>query len=54
MVEAWVGEMLTEWARTQTTLAFMKVLEEGEGGVEEDELADLLDLACRRNVQGMF
>ncbi|GAA5943205.1 hypothetical protein JCM1841_002072 [Sporobolomyces salmonicolor] len=54
-VPAWAGELLAEWARTQTTLAFSSLL--GEGGqtvIEEDKLADLLDLACRRNVQALF
>lgn len=48
---AWVAEFLAEWARTQTTLAFSMLLRH-EQVIEEARLADLLDLACRRNVQG--
>lgn len=52
-VPAWTGEMLAEWARTQTTLAFSSLLTNGgETLIEEDKLADLLEIACRRNVQG--
>jgi hypothetical protein len=50
-VPAWVGEMLAEWARTQTTLAFSKLLSD-DTVIGEEKLADLLDMACRRNVQG--
>lgn len=50
-VRAWVGEMLAEWARTQTTLAFSRLLLY-DGVIDEEKLADLLDLSCRRNVQG--
>ncbi|GAA5999905.1 hypothetical protein JCM10207_005965 [Rhodosporidiobolus poonsookiae] len=54
-VQAWAAEMLAEWARTETTLAFSSVLgENGETVVQEEELADLLDAACRRNVQALF
>ena len=48
---AWVGEMLAEWARTQTTLAFARLLLY-DVVIDEEKLADLLDLSCRRNVQG--
>lgn len=51
-VQSWVGEMISEWARTIATLAFAKVMEKGKDGVEEDELVRLLEMACRRNVQG--
>lgn len=52
-VPAWAGEMLAEFARTQTTLAFSSLLTNGgETVVEEEKLADLLETACRRNVQG--
>jgi len=52
-VPAWAAEMLAEWARTQTTRAFASCVDDqGQTVVREDELADLLDLACRRNVQG--
>lgn len=47
----WVGEMLAEYARTQTTLAFSNLLLD-DNPVDELVLADLLDLAARRNVQG--
>lgn len=50
---AWVGEFLAEWARTQTTLAFSKLLIKDEV-IEEEELADLLEMSCRRNVAGAF
>ncbi|GAA6003630.1 uncharacterized protein JCM10292_000659 [Rhodotorula paludigena] len=55
-VSAWVAEMLAEWARAQTTLAFSSVMAQGDGHavVQEDRLASLLDLACRRNVQALF
>ncbi|KAM0752823.1 hypothetical protein T439DRAFT_323433 [Meredithblackwellia eburnea MCA 4105] len=50
---AWVAELLAEWARTQTTLAFsMLVLRDQV--IDENKLADLLELACRRNVQALF
>ncbi|KAK4047163.1 hypothetical protein OIV83_005615 [Microbotryomycetes sp. JL201] len=52
-VPAWATEMLAEWARAQTTLAFSTILAEGKEGVAP-KLADLLDLACRRNVQALF
>ena len=48
---AWVAEFLAEYARTQTTLAFSMLLLHDQI-IEEAKLADLLDLACRRNVQG--
>lgn len=53
MVEqpAWVGELLAEWARTQTTLAFSQLLVQ-DNLIDQDLLASLLDLAVRRNVQG--
>lgn len=52
-VPAFAGEMLAEWARTQTTLAFSSLLTNGgETVIDEDKLADLLEMACRRNVQG--
>lgn len=51
-VASWVGEMLAEWARTQTTLAFSSLLLTSEQVIDEAALADLLDMACRRNVQG--
>lgn len=52
-VAGWVGEMLAEWARTQTTLAFSSLLlAGGEQVIDEGALADMLDIACRRNVQG--
>ncbi len=47
----WVGEMLAEYARTQTTLAFSNLLLDDKP-IEEVVLAELLDLAARRNVQG--
>jgi len=47
----WVGEMLAEYARTQTTLAFSNLLLD-DTPIEELVLADLLDMAARRNVQG--
>ena len=47
----WVGEMLAEYARTQTTLAFSNLLLD-DTPIDELVLADLLDLAARRNVQG--
>ncbi|KDE09270.1 hypothetical protein MVLG_00588 [Microbotryum lychnidis-dioicae p1A1 Lamole] len=54
-VPGWVGEMLAEWARTQTTLCFSSLLRPGGNEVvEEDKLADLLNMACRRNVQALF
>ncbi|GAA6042057.1 hypothetical protein JCM8097_004085 [Rhodosporidiobolus ruineniae] len=54
-VPGWAAEMLAEWARTQTTLAFSSLLgEEGNTVVDEEKLADLLDIACRRNVQALF
>ena len=54
-VPAWTGEMLSERARTQTTLAFSSLLTNGgETVIEEDKLADLLEIACRLNVQGEF
>lgn len=49
--EGWVGEFLAEYARTQATLAFSSLLSENEM-IHEDVLTELLDLACRRNVQG--
>lgn len=52
-VPAFAGDMLAEWARTQTTLAFSSLLENGgEAVIDENKLADLLEIACRRNVQG--
>jgi hypothetical protein len=52
-VPAFAGEMLAEWARTQTTLAFSSLLENGgQTVIDENKLADLLEMACRRNVQG--
>ncbi|BGP25038.1 proteophosphoglycan ppg4 [Rhodotorula toruloides] len=55
MVPAWAAEMLAEWAKTQTTLAFAGLIDEkGQTVVKEDALADLLDLACKRNVQALF
>ncbi|GAA5921697.1 hypothetical protein JCM3775_001771 [Rhodotorula graminis] len=54
-VPAWAAEMLAEWARTQTTRAFASCVDDqGHTVVRDDELADLLDLACRRNVQALF
>ncbi|GAA5893996.1 uncharacterized protein JCM6883_003691 [Sporobolomyces salmoneus] len=54
-VPAFAGEMLAEWARTQTTLAFSSLLTNGgETVIDEDRLADLLEMACRRNVQALF
>lgn len=54
-VPAFAGEMLAEWARTQTTLAFSSLLENGgETVIDENKLADLLEIACRRNVQALF
>ncbi|SCZ88235.1 BZ3500_MvSof-1268-A1-R1_Chr2-1g04277 [Microbotryum saponariae] len=54
-VPGWVGEMLAEWARTQTTLCFSSLLRPGGNEVvEEDKLAEMLDMACRRNVQALF
>ncbi|GAA5897915.1 hypothetical protein JCM8208_003191 [Rhodotorula glutinis] len=54
-VPAWAAEMLAEWARTQTTRAFASCVDDqGQTVVREEELADLLDLACRRNVQALF
>ncbi|GAA5833272.1 hypothetical protein JCM9279_001474 [Rhodotorula babjevae] len=54
-VPAWAAEMLAEWARAQTTRAFTSCVgDQGQTVVHEDELADLLDLACRRNVQALF
>ncbi|GAA6014973.1 hypothetical protein JCM11491_002378 [Sporobolomyces phaffii] len=54
-VPAFAGEMLAEWARTQTTLAFSSLLTDGGATViDENKLADLLELACRRNVQALF
>ncbi|KAM0791597.1 hypothetical protein ACM66B_006040 [Microbotryomycetes sp. NB124-2] len=52
-VPAWATEMLAEWARAQSTLAFSTILAEGKERVAP-MLADLLDLACRRNVQALF
>lgn len=55
-VQIWVGEMLAEWARTQATLAFSTLLAHGikdqQAFAESGRLAELLDIACRRNVQG--
>ncbi|TNY24834.1 Proteophosphoglycan ppg4 [Rhodotorula diobovata] len=54
-VPAWAAQMLAEWARTQATRAFASCVgQQGQVVVREDELADLLDLACRRNVQALF
>ncbi|GAA5962340.1 hypothetical protein JCM3765_002944 [Sporobolomyces pararoseus] len=54
-VPAFAGDMLAEWARTQTTLAFSSLLENGgETVIDENKLADLLEIACRRNVQALF
>ncbi|BGP16623.1 hypothetical protein JCM10213_000461 [Rhodosporidiobolus nylandii] len=54
-VPAWAAEMLAEWARAQAMLAFSGVLGQGgEMNVREEELAGLLDIACRRNVQALF
>lgn len=50
---AWVGDLLAEWARAQTTLAFALLLNDDEG-VDEGKLSDILELSCRRNVQGTF
>ncbi|KAL8279194.1 hypothetical protein RQP46_008450 [Phenoliferia psychrophenolica] len=50
---SWVTEYLAEYARTQTTLAFSMLLLHDQV-IEEAKLADLLDLACRRNVQALF
>ncbi|KAK4047949.1 hypothetical protein OIO90_005987 [Microbotryomycetes sp. JL221] len=52
-VTAWATEMLAEWARTQTTLAFSIVLAD-RNEVDAIKLAELLELACRRNVQALF
>lgn len=49
----WVGELLAEWARTQTTLCFASLLLE-DVIIQEEKLAELLDLSCRRNVQGWY
>lgn len=52
-VQSWVGLMMSERARTQTTLAFSSLLTNGgETVIEEEKLADLLEIACRLNVQG--
>lgn len=55
-VAGWVGEMLAEWARAQTTLAFSSLLllnsDGGDRVIDEHELEALLTIACRRNVQG--
>ncbi|BGP40497.1 hypothetical protein JCM10450v2_004480 [Rhodotorula kratochvilovae] len=54
-VPAWAAEMLAEWARTQTTRAFASCVDDqGQTVVRDAELADLLDLACARNVQALF
>ncbi|GAA5967800.1 hypothetical protein JCM11641_005768 [Rhodosporidiobolus odoratus] len=54
-VPAWAGEMLAEYARAQTTLAYSRLLaEDGDLAADEEKLAELLDLACRRNVQALF
>ncbi|GAA6060476.1 hypothetical protein JCM10212_007107 [Sporobolomyces blumeae] len=54
-VPAWAGEMLAEWARTQTTLAFSTLLShEGPAAIDQATLADQLEIACRRNVQALF
>ncbi|BGO91789.1 hypothetical protein NBRC10512_006271 [Rhodotorula toruloides] len=55
MVHPWAAEMLAEWAKTQATLAFASLIDEkGQTVVKEEALADLLDLACKRNVQALF
>ena len=51
-VSGWAGEMLAEWARTQTTLAFSSLLLSNDQVIDENSLAELLTIACRRNVQG--
>ncbi|GAA5925269.1 uncharacterized protein JCM15063_004978 [Sporobolomyces koalae] len=54
-VPAFAGEMLAEWARTQATLAFSSLLTDGgKTAIDGDKLADLLEIACRRNVQALF
>lgn len=50
-VPAWANEFLAEFARTRTTLAFATLLAEGND-MDPRLLGDLLDKACRRNVQG--
>lgn len=52
-MEGWCGEFLAEYARTQATLAFSSLLLQDEI-IDEETLTDLLDIACRRNVQGKF
>ncbi|KAI5480559.1 F-box and WD repeat domain containing protein [Pseudohyphozyma bogoriensis] len=52
-VKPWVSEFLAEWARTQTTFAFASLLDKDEV-IDENRLADLLELSCRRNVQALF
>lgn len=55
-VAGWVADMLAEFARTQATLAFTTLLAHGYEGqqafAQSGRLAELLDIACRRNVQG--
>ncbi|GAA5820619.1 hypothetical protein JCM11251_003079 [Rhodosporidiobolus azoricus] len=55
-VPAWAGELLAEWARTEATKAFASLLgDDGEvRSVQAEEMADLLDRACQRNVQALF
>lgn len=69
LVPAWGAELVAELARAQTILALAKAMsiQEQRGsskvdggaaavaGDEDDrQLADLIDLACRRNVQALF
>ncbi|GAA5887915.1 hypothetical protein JCM6882_000801 [Rhodosporidiobolus microsporus] len=55
-VPAWAAEMLAEWARTEATAVLASLLgDEGEvKAVESEQMAELLDRACQRNVQALF
>ena len=69
LVPAWGAELVAELARVQTILALAKAMsiqarrssrrddqsrDDDDDDEEEGQLAELIDLACRRNVQALF
>ncbi|KWU47137.1 hypothetical protein RHOSPDRAFT_31274 [Rhodotorula sp. JG-1b] len=69
LVPAWGAELVAELARVQTILALAKAMsiqarrssrqddqsrDDDDDDEEERQLAELIDLACRRNVQALF
>lgn len=68
LVPAWGAELVAELARVQTILALAKAMSiqarrssgrndqsrDDDSDEEERQLAELIDIACRRNVQALF